>query len=226
VQKLVAFERAGNFLVSVALEDCGFISLRGAFAGPERYVQLGQESGLYLLVEDRSSVDAEAAYQLLRGPHRDLPTSVRVTLREIWGGLSLWLALREPNFCSLGAQGAVVQSGIVPNLFDFSSESSSTVGLFGEHSLCMLISSVDQPFRSPECITSDPLAFELFVRNFGPDDTLARRLIEQVIAWDAAGRPSNEGLRIHVYPLDTDYVSSENVSVVTKRWTRLVLNWQ
>lgn len=227
VQKLVAFERGSDSLVSVAVEDCGFITLRGAFAGPERYVQLGPEPGLYVSVEDRSLVDAEALYRLLMGSSRDLPTSVRLTLREIWGGLSLWLALREPNFCGLGAQGVVAERGIVPNLFGFSSKSSSTVGLLGKQGLCVLMPSSLKASKLPtQCIAADPSIFELIVRNFGSDDTLAQSLIEQVAAWDAAGRPSNKGLYIRAYPPNTDYVPSRNETVIPKRWTQLVLNWQ
>jgi hypothetical protein len=40
--------------------------------------------------------------------------------------LSLWLAMQEPNFCGLGAQGAMAECSIVPNLFGFSNKSSSS----------------------------------------------------------------------------------------------------
>lgn len=228
VQKLIAFERKYNSLVSVAVEDCGFITLRGAFAGPERYVQIGPEHGLYVSVEDCSLVDVEAVYHLLMGSNKDVPTSVRVTPREIWGGLSLWLALHEPGFCGLGAQGTVAERGIIPDLFGFSKKSASTLGLLGEHSLCMLMPSSQKAskFPTPQCIAADPSTFELIVRSFGSDDTLSLRLIEQIAAWDAAGRPSNEGLHIQAYPLDTEYQPSNNETVIPKRWTRLVLNWQ
>lgn len=40
------------------------------------------------------------------------------------------------------------------------------------------------------------------------------------------GRPSLETLRIRAYPLEMDYLLSANESVIVKRWTQLVLNWQ
>ena len=69
---------------------------------------------------------------------------------------------------------------------------------------------------------------ELFVRNYGSgeSDALAQRLIEQVRAWDAAGRPAAECLRIRAYPQHVDYVPSPSETVVEKRWTRLVLDWK
>lgn len=227
VQKLVAFEHKDNSLVSIAVEDCGFIALRGAFAGPEQYVQLGPEPGLYVSVEDPTLVDTKAIFKLLMGSSRDLSTSVRVTPREIWGGLSLWLGLHEPNFCGLSAQGKWAERAIIPNLFGFSSKSSSTVGLLGKHDLCVLMPSGQKASKFPiHCIAANPWAFELIIRSFGPDESLAQRLIEQIAAWDAAGRPSNKGLQIRAYPLNADYVASENETVIPKRWTQLVLNWQ
>ena len=66
---------------------------------------------------------------------------------------------------------------------------------------------------------------ELLVRSFGPGNELANRLVEQVSAWDVAGRPSNEGLRISAYPDDVDIAASTEEYVIPKRWTRLVLAW-
>jgi len=63
------------------------------------------------------------------------------------------------------------------------------------------------------------------VRQFGADGSLAQRLIAQIQAWDAAGCPSSDGLRIRAYRKDCDYVPSEGEIVVEKRWTQLVLDW-
>ena len=222
IPKLVAFERVQDSLVSISVDDCEFISLRGAFAGPEGYVPLGPGRGLYLAVEDLGSVDADLTYQLLTGPGRDWSTQVEATLRAVWGELGLWLALRERSFCMVGAQGPAIK--IVPPLFKFSEESNRTIGLFENVSLGVLMRTVDQSLPVDQARERAP--FELYVRSFGPDETLARRLVEQVRAWDAAGRPANEGLGIRAYPLDADYVAVENEYVIPKRWTRLVLDWQ
>lgn len=79
-------------------------------------------------------------------------------------------------------------------------------------SLCL-----DEPMDSPP--------FELFVRSFGPDQTLAQRLIAQVTAWEAAGRPGTDGLRLRAYPRDVQDAPSAGEIVIEKRWTRLVLDW-
>ena len=225
-QVSVAFEQADSHLESVSVVGCAFMMLRGAFAGPEgTIVQLGPEPGLYLhlSVDDHGLVDAEAIYKLLTGPSRDWPTKVQITPRELFGGLLLWLVTREPNPCGLSAEGELAERGIVPTLFGLPGKLCGTVGLLGEASLCVLMRPPDQPLSTEQPNDSPP--FELFVRSFGPDDTLAHRLIEQVTVWDAAGRPSTKGLRIRAYSKDTDYIPSTNESVVVKRWTRLVLDW-
>lgn len=40
------------------------------------------------------------------------------------------------------------------------------------------------------------------------------------------GHPSLKNLRIRAYPHDTDYIPLPDESVIVKRWTRLVLDWQ
>jgi len=52
-----------------------------------------------------------------------------------------------------------------------------------------------------------------------------QRLIDQMVAWDAAGRPATSGLQIRAYPRDSDYAPSPAEIVILKRWTRLVLSW-
>ncbi len=207
---------------------CGFMRLRGAFAGPDSGVQLGPDPGLYLLVDDRNRVDAEVTYQLLAGPSQDWPTPVQVTPGEVWGGLNLWLALREPGFCWLSAEGEGVERGVVPYLFGHSGAFCSAVGLIGEAGLCGLMRPPDQspPVEQPVEQPDEPQPFELFPRSFGPDETLAHRLLDQVAGWDAAGRPSIKGLRLRSYPPAGDYVPSASEFVIQKQWSRLVLDWR
>ncbi len=66
---------------------------------------------------------------------------------------------------------------------------------------------------------------ELNVRSYGPSPAVGQRLVDQVLAWDAAGRPSSEGLHIRAYPHDADYVPSANEFVVHKEQTQIVLHW-
>lgn len=222
-QRSVAFEFADDHLTSVSIRDCGFMTLRGAFAAPSTSASLGPEPGLSILFHDVRSVDSEVTYKLLTGPHRDWPTGVNATRREIFGGLILWLALRERDSCWLVAEGAVAERAIVPDLFRFSGTVCATAGLHEGTNMCVLMGPPGQCRPSEKAKEVPP--FELFVRSFGPDDDVAHRLIEQITAWDTAGRPSTNGLRIRAYPMESDYVPSGAGVVISKRWTRLVLDW-
>src|SRR5262249_27355576 len=129
-QKSVAFVRAEDELVSASVKDCAFIRLRGAFAGPPARWVPGGTPDLRLHVRDPVAVDAGAAHDLLQGVAVDLPTGVKVTGREVYGGLVLWLALREAGFCWLEAVGAEVEARSVPPLFAVAGKYRSAGGGF------------------------------------------------------------------------------------------------
>jgi protein-L-isoaspartate(D-aspartate) O-methyltransferase len=223
-QVSVALEPAGDHLASVSIMDCGFMRLRGAFAGPETRVKLGPEPGLALDFAHDRACDAAAIYTSLTSPGRDRAVGVVVTAGEVWGGLSLWLATREPALCNLGAEGALAASGIVPYLFGWegSRPVCFTSGVLEDASLSVLMRPHGQP---PAADLPGDAAFELFVRTFGPSDAPAQRLIDHVAAWEAAGRPATSQLHIRAYPHESGYVPSPAEVVVPKRWTQLVLSW-
>jgi protein-L-isoaspartate(D-aspartate) O-methyltransferase len=230
-QKSIAFERKDDYLLSLSVRDCGFIRLRGAFADPQsgRVVQLGPDPGLEMWVGPGWSPDAETVYELLIGPSRDWDVEATVSVHGIISGLLMWLALNEPNSGRLVARDDMVGRGIVPPLIGLGGARrvAFTPVLYGEKGLAALMRPPGQPAplveHSDLFIPGPP--FALFVRQFGADKSLAQRLIARIKDWDAAGRPSSEGLQIRAYRRGCDYVPSAGEIVVDKRWTRLVLDW-
>ncbi|HEV8641111.1 MAG TPA: methyltransferase, FxLD system [Methylomirabilota bacterium] len=223
-QKSVAFEPGDRHLVSVSVKECLFIPLRGAFAPAVTRLPLGPASGLSLWVRDPGQVNTEAAYALLTGPPRDTPAAVRLTPPEVYGGLIPWMALHEPGvFCWFEAEGPSADGSAVPYLFALAGKYCSSAGLFEEHGACFLMRPPCD--ASPAEQAANPPAFDLFVRGFGDDEALVRRLLDEVQAWNAAGRPGTEGLRIRAYPTDVDYHAAAGEIVVPNRWTCLVLDW-
>jgi len=230
VQKSVAFNQKDDHLESISVKDCGFMTLRGAFAKPQDSISpisFGPEPGLSISVNDGVKVNGDTVYGLLSGPSEDRSSGVHANPGEVvFGGLALWLSLREPGLCGLSAEGQFADRGIVSYFMINQGEwkISCTIGLLGDDGLCIFVhppkpdSSSEQP--------DGPQPSELFVRSFGRGTELARRLVEQVRAWDAAGRPFSNGLRIRAYSKDTDYVPSTDEFVVRKQWTQLVLDWE
>ncbi len=217
VQKLVAFEHAGDHLISRSVRSGGFMKLRGAFAAPETHLPLGSVPGLFLGLSTPRSVDADAIYALLLGPSRAWPASVRADERDIWDGVSLWLALHAPALCSLTAEGEAASSDLVSDAFAFGPAYRTTIGLCGPQSLALLI----RPYEGGA--TDD--APMLWVRGFGEDEGLARTLSGHLASWEAADRPSSAGLRIRAYPGDAPFTPDVGATVIVKEHTRLVLDW-
>src|SRR5262249_11277589 len=93
------FELKGERLTSVSLIICGFMPLRGAFAGPpaaeDREIPLGPDPGLllHLQADDPRAVDAEEIYKLLTGPSENLQTGVTVHGHELAAKFFLWSKL-------------------------------------------------------------------------------------------------------------------------------------
>jgi protein-L-isoaspartate(D-aspartate) O-methyltransferase len=218
-QESIAFELTGDCLTGVSIVDCSFMMLRGAAAGPAQSFPLGPEAGLHFTSHQLSELDREALYQQLVDSSRDWPTTVRVTGREVWGGLNVWLDLHEDGFCQLWAEGEMATRRIIPCLFGFQ-DCCFTHGLANKDSLCLLMRSpVDEPQAANDS------SFDLFVRGYGRADMLAQQLIEQVRAWDTAERPGTDRLRVRAYPQNSSYRPAAHEVVVQKLWTRLILDW-
>ena len=171
-QRSVAFEPAGDHLTSVSIVDCGFMPLQGELAGVDPVRPLGRP-GLFLRLEDSRPLDTAALLAAWEGAPGPV-TPVPLTPREAYGGLRLWLALRDPDAGDLTAVTDVLPM--------------PTPVLVGAASLAALL----------------PHEKATAVRSFGPDgDALAARLLAHVEDWVAAGRPASDRLRIDAYPAGT-----------------------
>ena len=229
--KSIAFERVDDHLASLSVKDCSFMLLRGDFASIfSKPVQLGPDPNLTLELVDESLTDGHHTYELLHSASKDWPVNLEVTGWDVLlGSLWTWLCLREPQICKLMAKGDMVERNIVPPLIgmDGKQKLAGTVALLNGTGLAALMrppghSLVLLPFD--KLITGDQ-PFALFVRQFGSDASVAHRLITQIQAWDAAGRPSSDEMRVRAYPKDSEYGSAEGEYVIDKQWTKLVIEW-
>lgn len=181
----MAFERTADHLVSASLVGCGFMPLRGALATPESVLRLGNEPDVLLRTGGERAVDTAAMYAALRQPGAVVRSGVHASAAEVMGGLGLWLALHEPDFGHLSARGAAASRRLVPDLFALPGSSVAPV-LVGERALAALVRPGGGQDRG-----------ELAVQLFGVDeDDLVGRLVAQAHAWDTAGRPTTDDVRI------------------------------
>jgi protein-L-isoaspartate(D-aspartate) O-methyltransferase len=230
-QKLIAFEWQEEYLSSVSVRDAGFMPLRGVFSSPHatHRLQLGPDPRVELWIRGERIPDKEQVYAWLSGTHRDWDTGVKVEVRDITAGLGLWLALHEESRGRLVAWDDLVERDVVPPLIGLGQARRSvfTPVLFSEQGVAGLMRPPGEPaplLEYSELYTAGK-PFTLHVRQFGPDDTLAQRLVEHVWAWDVAGRPSSAGLRVRAYRRGLPDLSSRRAFVIEKCWTRLVLDW-
>jgi protein-L-isoaspartate(D-aspartate) O-methyltransferase len=222
IQYSIAFEQAGDHLESVSVLPCGFMRLRGAFAGPETIVPLGSHTGM-LAESDPRPAGAEDLESLLARPDRVISTGIRVTFMDLYGGLGLWLAAREPGLGRLSAFGQAGPGPDAPAPDPAGGKSRSMGMMTSAHGCATLVPMSDAGgpgrarLRTPFEIGACPFGSE------GPQ--LAARLAGHVRDWDAAGRPSLAGLRVSAYPAGAGPPGAPQGTVIDKRHTRLLLAW-
>jgi protein-L-isoaspartate(D-aspartate) O-methyltransferase len=223
VQQSVAFERLEDHLVSVAVADCAFMPLRGAFAGPQRVIPLGQSPGPFIAVDGDRALDPGVLSEALKFTPVEVPTGITATVAEACGSLSLWLALEDPDSClfSIYADPWVVDRSAVPLVVEWSAgdmKQRSTRALLGREGLVALSRpAVVLPDNQDEPV---PLS----VVSFRAEPELVERLQARVIAWDDAGRPRTDALRISAYPKGQRVPEPGEALVLEKRWTTLLVS--
>ncbi len=201
VQRSVAFVRDGDHWTSDSARPCGFMRMRGPFAGPERNYRLTDTLSLGLPETREIDTDAVAAVLTETPVVRD--TGSAPTEEEIFDGLGLWLAVREPRCCAVSESGtAEVLAGAPLRAM----ESVATIGILGDDGVALL--------------SRD--GTELTVHGYG-NDAVADELATHVRDWESAGRPGTSGLRIDAYPAGVPCPGGD--VVLEKGECRLVLSW-
>jgi protein-L-isoaspartate(D-aspartate) O-methyltransferase len=223
VQQSVAFERHQDHLESVAVADCGFMPLRGAFAGPQRVVPLGPSPGPFIGVDGDRPVDSRVLSEALKSTPVEVPTGITATVGEACGSLSLWLALEDPDSClfSIYADPWVVDRSPVPLVVEWSAgdmKQRSTRALLGSKGLVALSRPADVlPDKQDQPV---PLS----VVSFQAEPELVKRMQASLIAWDDAGRLRTDALRIFAYPKGQSVPVPADGWILEKHYTTLVVS--
>lgn len=204
VQRTVAFELDGDHWTSRSAQPCGFMRMRGPFAGPERNYRISATVTLSL-PEDRA-VDPDALADVLAEPPTVVATGTAPTVTQLFDGLSLWLAVREPRWCALSEVAGDDDAPLLRAAPLAAPESVVTAGILGDDGVAVL-SRKDG---------------ELAVLGYG-NDAVAGDLLTHVRAWESAGRPGTDGLRIDAYPAGVS--APDGDFVIEKGECRLILSW-
>ncbi len=193
----VALERAADHWASTSACRCGFIRMAGALAGPESFVPVVGQPGLYVLADGGPATDPGALPAMLpaalAGAAKDVPTELRADgMREL-ADLDLWLTLTESRLARLTVVGTRGRRTGVAELVPLGGLA-GPVGIAGELGVATIVPGQAGPGGAAE---SSPVV----VRGFGPGGAyLAGYLARQAVAWDKLGRPGASTLRLRAYP--------------------------
>jgi protein-L-isoaspartate(D-aspartate) O-methyltransferase len=229
-QKSVAFERRGEELVSVSMQDCGFMMLQGAFAPPPPIrTQIGPDPRLFISSDKAIPADGERLAGWLNEPVQDRPTGVIIKLEEILAGLSTWLGVRLPGLASLTATGDLADQDTIPQVMGFGGEwkSVNTMILVEAEGAGALARppGVKAPLEDLNRLGEQIERFELHVRQLGPNPETARRMLQAVREWEQAARPGTARMRLRALPAAKEYTLKEGEYLLDTRYTTLVLSY-
>jgi protein-L-isoaspartate(D-aspartate) O-methyltransferase len=198
VMKSIAFQRdRRGGLSSRSLAPANFMPFRGMSPLLSRLVRVGPELGLFAwFPQDRRGPDTLGLYEVLQRPPVDVATGLRMTQAQVWNGLNLWIRAREPAVIVLQAEGALVETGIIPAFGSkwgsFATRERSTVGLFSNDEVALLGWRVELADAGHHALD------ELIIRAFGEPGRLADRLLAHIQGWQSAGSPTDDALEVHV----------------------------
>jgi methyltransferase of FxLD system len=188
LQFSIAFEKIDGRLVSRSIRPCGFMRLRGEYAGPDTSLEV---LGLTASFEPSNDIRADALRGLLEHPPRTLASS-HVKLTES-RALIDYLALRGEPLVSLFDPGG----GKLECEFG--------VGLMsGSSSLLVLTFDSSEWGLSPA------------IRIYGDDSALIR-LEKDAAEWMASGQPDLSSAAITALPIDS-FPDRTDGFVVRKKW--------
>ncbi|MGH3190535.1 MAG: methyltransferase, FxLD system [Streptosporangiaceae bacterium] len=207
-QLSIAFGQAAEgYWRSRSLVPCGFMRMRGSLAGPERTVLL--QPGLSLLLPegglaDGQELDAGALAAVLAEPPAMQGTDVRAGSDQVFWGLGLWLAARDPRLCRMneelpagaGGRRRSARRSVLARAPLRSRYWRTTLGILESGGIAVLTAT---PVASAPGERAG--AFQLSAAGFGMNGPeLAGELAAHVRAWREAERPATAGLRVDAYP--------------------------
>ncbi len=207
-QLAVAFGRSaspgpgpGGHWVSRSIAPCGFMRMRGSLAGPERTVVL--QPGLSVMLPDGLTLadgkeaDGAALAAFMDGPPAEFATGVRTSSMQVFWGLGLWLATRDPRSCGVAEERpAAAGPGRLARAPLRGGEVVATAGIVDSGGIAVLAAEQLAPAED-----GGPGQLALEAAGFGPHGAeLGTALAAHVQAWDQAGQPGAAGLHVDAYP--------------------------
>ena len=154
-------------------------------------------------------------------------TGLRLTEADINGSLALWLELHSSQVASLVIEEGPPPRGGWPCLFQWGATPATflTDLMLAAEGMAVL-DGRDRAAIAPGKTSSDLGPYELKIIEYGSrGHEVAQSLLDLLADWNAAGRPPGARLRVRVFSPDYPYQAAPAQTIVSKRWTKLVVDW-
>jgi protein-L-isoaspartate(D-aspartate) O-methyltransferase len=212
VQQCVAFTRSGGHLRSDGVRECVFMPLTGAMANADLRLPVPGHPGVHIQAAAGTAVDVGVVAVALDNPGPGTGLGITALTLEVFGSLHRWLAFREPATALLtytGLAEAARASGVPPVIeypIGGRAVKRSSPCIVGSSGLAVL--DLAAAPTAPGHAGLDAM-LSLAVVGHGHAGQEVARLRGLATAWDAAGRPGVDLLRVAAYPVglaspDTD----------------------
>ncbi|HEY2551508.1 MAG TPA: methyltransferase domain-containing protein [Streptosporangiaceae bacterium] len=243
IQLSVGLRRAGSHWTSTSACRCGFIRMAGAFAGPESYVSLGEDTGLHAQADDGRDLDPDALYQALSGEPAEIAARLPAGGPAQLADLDLWLTLTEPRLTRLTllatAGGQARRWRPAPQLPFGALAGSTAAGQLAVAAIGVADAAGEAGSGQRGCISGPQLPGEpepeaadlapargIVVRGYGPGGAeLASHLAGRVTHWQELGRPGAWNLRLAAYPAGAQVPDEPGLIVIDREHSRLLAGW-
>jgi protein-L-isoaspartate(D-aspartate) O-methyltransferase len=187
VTRAVALELDGQVWRSVAIEECGFMPMRGPEAVEELNLELPPNRGVRIRVDDGRPVEVDALASALDAPPVLAWSGVVVPWKPLVH-LDFWLAGAAAEVCRIIVLSRAREAGLVDPIYSWGS-----MGCYTPDTFAYLI-------RRPAPSEGDQEMVELGACAYGPNGKrLAAEVADRVRAWGRA-RDTLAGLRIEIHP--------------------------
>ena len=193
-----AFERAADgSLFSTSNIPCGFVTMRGAGAGPRRTLRFGA-TPLSLIANEADELDAASLSALMTSDAEEDYLETRFRSADYWNGLMPYLMLHEPP-------------GTIFGLYSLLGDARA-FGIEG-HGFALIA-------PGSACFVPDDGAGKAFC--FGGSDAFIA-VQEAASAWEAAGQPRVDRLRIKLVPRGLSLTLPDNTHTYPRPYHDLVM---
>mgnify|MGYP001149863443 CR=1 FL=1 len=223
-QLSIAFERRDGHLASHSVKACGFVPVRGPRSEPLHKIQIGAGWDAILMEipggQTRAPDPAVLAARL-RQPYQEQPTGLELTAGELLFKWQLWFGLHEPQLVLFSAARQEETEDLVPDLLPPWGVNS---GILAGSSLAILAPPLGTGAPPPGDDNPFARTIPLHIRSYGPDHTVARRLLRRLHAWDEAGRPPHETTSVRALPAGHSPASTADATL-TRRWHHYCIWW-